>query len=197
VNAWESLAAGGLLSLLTAEFSDLGPWLARRVTKLSARLLLDRGLGQQYDEEWLAGIERTPGRLTPLVRATGLLLISVPVLNYRYFDDWWACTLWLPIVTWNMRIQLQWPRSLTWGRSQDTHLVANDYNETLRAVCGALRSGPAHQRAEAIEALRIVLNDPPPWALKTFIRNSLQTDLPRLTGALTRRGYLPEPGPGK
>ena len=58
MNGWESLAAGGLMSLVTAEFSDLGPWLARRVIKLSARLLFDRRLTQQYDEEWRAWASR-------------------------------------------------------------------------------------------------------------------------------------------
>lgn len=191
MNAWQSLAEGGLMSLVTAEFSDLGPWLARRVTKLSARLLLDRHLAQQYDEEWLAGIESTPGRLTPLARAAGILFITVPVLNYRYFDDWWACAIFLPIATWNLRLQLQMPRSLTWGANPDTLFERNRYNLALKLTCRALRRGAADQRAEALEALHLVLENPPPWTVKTFAR-SLQKDLIRLQSALISRGYLAE-----
>jgi hypothetical protein len=190
VNDWESLAAGGLVSLLTAEFSELGPWLARRVIKLSARLLFDRHLAQQYSEEWLAGIDSTPGKLTPLARAAGILCITVPVLNNRYIDDWWACTIWLPVVAWNLRVQLKWPRPFTWGRGPGARSARNRYNYSLRVTCRALRSGPADQRAEALEALKYVLSDPPPWMIKRYAK-SLQKDMLHLQSAFTSRGYLP------
>jgi hypothetical protein len=196
VNAWESLGAGGLMSLAAAELSELGPWLARRVTKLSARLLLDRRLTQQYDEEWLAGIERTPGKLTPLARAAGIVFLTVPVLNYRYFDDWWACTIYLPVATWNMRLQLQWPRSLTWGASPEVRLERKRYNHALRAECRELRTGPADVKAEALEVLQALLNDPPPWAVKAFTKGSLK-HLARLQSAMTSRGYLAGSSCGK
>ena len=166
MNGWESLAAGGLVSLLAAEFSDLGPWLARRVIKLSARLLLDRQLAGQYDKEWLAGIDGTPGKLTPLARAAGVLVITVPVLNYRYFDDWWACTIWLPIAAWNLQLQLKWPRSLTWGKGPDVRSMRKSYNHTLWAVCHVLCSGTADERAEALDALKSLVSDPPPWTFR-------------------------------
>jgi hypothetical protein len=192
VNTWDSLAAGGLMSLLTTEFSEMGPWLARRVTKLSARILLDRSLRQQYDEEWLAGIEDTPGKLIPLGRAAGILFITVPTLNYRYLDDWWKCTIWLPVASWNLRLQLKHPRALAWGASPDFRSWHNGYNKALKATCRALRDGPADQRAEALDSLQVLLSDPPPWTIGRYARSALERDIPLLRGALTKRGYLPE-----
>jgi hypothetical protein len=189
VNAWESLAASGLISLVTAEFSDLGPWLARRVVKLSARLLLDRDLAEQYDEEWLAGLDSTPGKLTPLARAAGILFMTVPVLNCRYFDDWWVCTIYLPIATRNMRLQLLWPRGFDLGIHPAVYAQRQDYNQLVKMTCAAMRSGSADERADALEALELALSNPPPWTVSYFTRSSVKS-LPRLRGALTSRGYL-------
>jgi hypothetical protein len=192
VNLWESLAVGVLISLLTAEFSELGPWLAPRVIQLSARLLMDRHLAQQYHEEWLAGIEGTPGKLTPLVRAAGIMFIAMPVLNYRYFDDWWVCTIGLRSLTWNLRLQLRMPRRVTWVapgmRSERIR-----YNHVVDQTCQALRSGPADQKAEALEVLQLLLEDPPPWTIRRIAKSILRKELPMFRRALTARGYLPRP----
>ena len=142
------------------------------------------------------GIESTPGRLTPLARATGILLLSVPILNYRYFDDWWACAIALPLTTWNMRTQLQWPSSLAWGKGPTVRSERKRYNHALKMTCRALRSGPADLRADALGVLQQLLSDPPPWTVKRFSRSVLK-DLPRLQGALTRRGYSPIPAPDR
>ena len=177
------------ISLVTAEFSDLGPWLARRVVKLSARLLLDRDLAEQYDEEWLAGIDSTPGKLTPLARAAGILFITVPVLNYRYFDDWWVCAIYLPIAIRNMRMQLLWPWGFDRGMHPAVYSQRQDYNQLVKMTCAAVRSGPADERADALEALELALSDPPPWTVRFLAKSSLRT-LPRMRSALTSRGYL-------
>jgi hypothetical protein len=186
VNAWESLAASGVVSLLAGEFTELGPWLARRVIRLSTRLLADRRLAEQFGEKWLAGIDGTPGKLTPLARATGILFITVPVLDYRYLDDWWACTVWLPIAAWNFRGQLKMPRVTRYAVPRSER---KRYNEALTAVCRALAIGSAAERAEALETLQLLVSDPPPWTLKWFARG-LQRDLTRLQTAFTSRGYL-------
>ncbi len=189
MNTWQTLAAGGLISLFTAELSDLGPWLARRVVKLSARLLLDRDLAEQYGEEWLASIDSTPGKLTPLARATGILFLTVPVLNYRYFDDWWVCTVFLPIATRVMRFQLQWPWGFDRGIDPALYSTRPDYNHLLKMTCAAVRSGAAEERTDALEALKLLLSDPPPWTVRHYARTDLG-HLQRLRSALARRGYL-------
>jgi hypothetical protein len=67
----------------------LAPWLARKVVVLGVLLIKDRGLREQYREDWQEGVEAWPGKLVKLVRALLLVGIGVPKTNWDLFDEWW------------------------------------------------------------------------------------------------------------
>jgi hypothetical protein len=187
---WASCAVTLILSLLTAEFSELGPWLARRVVRLGARLVLDQHLSSQYGEEWLAGLEGTPGKLTPLAKALGILIIAVPITNWRYLDNLWICTIGLRRYTRSVNETFRYPWWLKVTR--DARANAPKYNARVEELCHALRYGPSDHRAEALKTLEFLLEAPPPWAgPRRIVRRTLGRDLPTLRKALSARGYLP------
>ncbi len=53
-----------LLPLVLAEVGEISPWLARWVLRWGAKCIGDRDATERYTEEWLAGIEDTPGKIT-------------------------------------------------------------------------------------------------------------------------------------
>lgn len=106
---WISCAISVLLTIISTEISELGPSMARCIANLSARLLLDRELSKQYAEEWRAGVDGTPGKLTPLAKAIGILVITGPVLNYRYSEELWICTIGIRSYSSGLRRTLRYP----------------------------------------------------------------------------------------
>lgn len=71
-------ATSVLLPLVLIEFSELAPWLARKVVVLGARCIADRSLRERYEEEWWEGVEAWPGKLVKLARAVLLVGLAVP-----------------------------------------------------------------------------------------------------------------------
>jgi hypothetical protein len=72
------LLALGLLPLLLAELVELGPWLAVQLIKYAVQRLPEDNR-QRYEEELLAIVEGSPGKLFPLLRAISLAL-NIPIL---------------------------------------------------------------------------------------------------------------------
>lgn len=68
------LATAVILPLLLTEFGDWCPWLAKRLTRWTARRLGDAQATDRYSEEWLAELATLPGKLSHLLTATSYLL---------------------------------------------------------------------------------------------------------------------------
>jgi hypothetical protein len=69
MTAWGVLSAVAL-GLAANEFSDLSPWLARRMVLGAARMWAETPEGAAgYAEEWTAVIEERPGKLFKLITA--------------------------------------------------------------------------------------------------------------------------------
>ena len=71
------LVAIVVIPLLLAEFTELAPWLAERLTLRAARRLRSRTERERYSEEWLADVRFAPGKVTKLVVAAGHYIASV------------------------------------------------------------------------------------------------------------------------
>jgi hypothetical protein len=69
------LLAAVVLPRLLAEFTELGPWLARMVVHRAAQRL-PRPERSRWREQWLADLEDIPGRLTKLAWALSIFLIG-------------------------------------------------------------------------------------------------------------------------
>jgi hypothetical protein len=91
-----------VLPLMLSEFSEVSPWLARRLLSWAAGRLADKRKAERYREEWLAGLQDVPGKLTKLVKALSIVSYWVPVMHWRanraaylwptrrIFDGLWA-----------------------------------------------------------------------------------------------------------
>jgi hypothetical protein len=62
----------------------LAPSLARRLLRWGARRIGHDGQARRYEEEWLADLERVPGKTAKLAHACGVLALSVPRLRAQY-----------------------------------------------------------------------------------------------------------------
>src|SRR5215831_15642446 len=78
------LLAAVLIPLLVNEAGDLVPSLARCLLRWGARRIGQADQAERYEEEWLADLERVPGKLTKLVRACSILVRSVPPLRAQF-----------------------------------------------------------------------------------------------------------------
>jgi GAF domain len=70
-----------VVPLLVSEAGDLAPFLARQLLGWGARRIGDADQARRYAEEWLADLERVPGKVTKLAHACGVLALSVPRLR--------------------------------------------------------------------------------------------------------------------
>lgn len=61
-----------LLGLALNESIEWGPWLAKRLVRWSAQQLDDAEHRERYEEEYLAVIAAVPGKLSPLLVASGI-----------------------------------------------------------------------------------------------------------------------------
>jgi GAF domain len=73
-----------LIPLVVNEAGDLVPSVARRLLRWGARRIGHTGQAERYEEEWLADLERVPGKLTKLIHASGVLIWSVPRLRAQF-----------------------------------------------------------------------------------------------------------------
>lgn len=67
-----------VVPLVLNEVGELSPWIARRLSRLCACLIPDVRTAMQYAEEWPAGLEDVPGKLTRLFAALSLAVQVVP-----------------------------------------------------------------------------------------------------------------------
>lgn len=84
-----TIAGTVLLGIITNEFCDLAPWLAKRLLRPAARLWTgkDLSLGLDLEEEWAAVIEECPGKLIKLVQAINFLAAAAHRANMRWLTD--------------------------------------------------------------------------------------------------------------
>jgi hypothetical protein len=78
------LVAVVLIPLLVNEAGDLVPSLARCLLRWGARHIGQADQAERYEEEWLADLDRIPGKLTKLAHACGVLVRSVPCLRAQF-----------------------------------------------------------------------------------------------------------------
>lgn len=70
-----------IVPILVGEARDLAPFLAAWLLRWGARRVGHAGQACRYEEEWLADLERVPGKATKLAHACGVLILSVPRLR--------------------------------------------------------------------------------------------------------------------
>jgi hypothetical protein len=78
VTLWVIISAVAL-PLALSELGEISPWAARRLLTWGARRLPGRQQSERYREEWLAGIEEVPGKLTKLAKAISIVCCMVPI----------------------------------------------------------------------------------------------------------------------
>ncbi|MFJ2099366.1 AAA family ATPase [Streptomyces anulatus] len=83
VEAITFMATAVVLPLLLSEFGDWCPWLAKRLTRWTARRLGDTQAAERYSEEWLAELAHLPGKLSHLLTATSYLL-ALPRIRWSF-----------------------------------------------------------------------------------------------------------------
>lgn len=179
--AW--IASSVLLPLVVAEATELGPWLACGVLKLGARLVVPRARAARLEEEWLAGVDDWPGKLTKLVRALGLVLLAVPKIDYAWFDQWWQRRIGAPVGISAMSFSLQMTLRASWpvriGAAPEKRRHLKEFNQILAIVFRTIRSTDANERASALELVESLIANPPSWA----------RDLPSWYHAWSRRDF--------
>lgn len=73
-----------VIPLLVNEAGDVAPCLARCLLRWGARRIGQPGQAKRYEEEWLADLERVPGKVTKLAHACGVVMTSVPRLRAQF-----------------------------------------------------------------------------------------------------------------
>src|ERR1700691_68984 len=73
-----------VLPLGLSEFSELSPWIARQLLIWGADRIGDPRKCARYREEWQAGLNDVPGKLTKLLKALSILCYTVPVMHWRF-----------------------------------------------------------------------------------------------------------------
>ncbi len=73
-----------VMPLLLSEFTELAPWLARKLIRVAALLLRDEFATERFAEEWAAELETKPGKLVKLGYALcRLVLLPLTVIEVR------------------------------------------------------------------------------------------------------------------
>jgi hypothetical protein len=70
--------------LLVSEAGDLAPSLARWLLRWGAGQIGQAEKAKRYEEEWLADLERVPGKVTKVAHACGVVAFSVPRLRAQF-----------------------------------------------------------------------------------------------------------------
>jgi hypothetical protein len=102
-----------VLPLLVAEFTEVGPWLARKLIDRAARRL-PKPERSRWREEWLANLADMPGKLTKLMWALSIFLIGAGKMRRMLGAPPLSQVLWA-------RVQAAWQRLPSQRKSpQDT-----------------------------------------------------------------------------
>ncbi|MER8066953.1 MULTISPECIES: hypothetical protein [Streptomyces] len=70
-----------VLGLAVGEFTEVSPWLARRILRLAARRLGNPEAAERYEAEWVALLDERPGKLLKLFFASWIALRSTWALR--------------------------------------------------------------------------------------------------------------------
>ncbi|MFF1716282.1 hypothetical protein [Streptomyces sp. NPDC058268] len=62
------------LGLILSEFTEVAPWLARRILRLAAHRLRSPEHSERYEAEWVALLDERPGKLLKLFFASWMAL---------------------------------------------------------------------------------------------------------------------------
>jgi GAF domain-containing protein len=73
--------------LVIGAAAGLAPSAARRLLRWGARRIGHDGQARRYEEEWLADLERVPGKTAKLAHACGVVALSVPRLRAQFRCD--------------------------------------------------------------------------------------------------------------
>jgi transcriptional regulator with GAF, ATPase, and Fis domain len=73
-----------LVPLVVGETADLAPALARWLIRWGARRIGQVDQAGRYEEEWLADLDRVPGKVTKLAHSCCVLALSVPRLRAQF-----------------------------------------------------------------------------------------------------------------
>lgn len=186
-----------VLPLVLTEVTELGPWMARWVVKLGARLVVPRELGRRLAEEWQAGIEEWPGKLTKLIRALVLVLVAVPKIDNDYFDRWWERRIGAPVgiicLSFNLRMFLSANWTVRLGQAPKDRYMLRQFNLALAFVLRQLRSANAEQRNEALANLEDLIDELPVWvrhSSPTFVKRSIRRNFNELVECVELRYAL-------
>jgi hypothetical protein len=181
-----------VLPLGLIEISELAPWLARKVVVLGVLLIKDRGLREQYKEDWQEGVEAWPGRLLKLVRALLLVGIGVPKTNWYLFDEWWqreiGARVSIAVLTRSAQVTFYCPPFLRALEPPEARAEAVAFNRALTELCRMIRTADPAVRAEALSELELLAQKPPPWVPAASARLDERTTLRKLGQALKLRG---------
>lgn len=184
MNAW-AIASLIILPLALTEFGEVSPWLATKILRLGARFVGDNERRERYAEEWVAGIEATPGKLTKLLKALGICLYAVPRMRVQVRGDLYrwrgfrlvhaVAALCMPPVARRMakkRAHMYTVRVRgRGGRTGVSLAVLIECVESLTSSVGRLRFIPTEQ-VESREGLRVTLDHKQKVLLLDFVMNS-------------------------
>lgn len=75
------LVLSAAVSLAMSEFGELCPWLAEALVRWSARRLGDDQARERYEEEYLANLDKVPGKVSKLLFSFGCA-VNVPRMRW-------------------------------------------------------------------------------------------------------------------
>jgi hypothetical protein len=81
--AW-IIASVVIIPLALSEFSEISPWIAQHMLTWAARHIGNPRQAERYREEWLAGLQDVPGKVTKLIKAISIVFYTVPMMNWKY-----------------------------------------------------------------------------------------------------------------
>lgn len=191
-----------VLPLCLIEFNELAPWLARKVVTFGAWLVVDSNLRERYQEEWWEGVEAWPGKLVKLIRATLLVGLAVPRINWDIFDAWWQREIGARVAIGALSRScysyfVYAPMTVPFLRG-DARSGYAEYNRLLAMICKAIRTADTADRIEAMEILEALAQYPPSWIAPLHCNRVINDKvLKDLRDALQLRGYVSPSNDGR
>lgn len=184
MSAW-AIASLIILPLLLAEFGEVSPWLAAKILRWGARFVGDSARRERYAEEWVAGLEATPGKLTKLLKALGICLYAVPRMRVQVRGNLYrwrgfrfvhvVAAVCMPPVARRMAKKRAYGYTVRMrgraGRTGVTLGVLTECVDSLTSSLGRLRIIPPEQ-VEIREGLRVTLDHKGKQLLLDFVTNS-------------------------